>query len=107
MYSIAFYVAEEASGTVVLHQIKAGQTILEIALAHNIHLQHQCGGVCTCTTCHIYIHSGSAYVAPPSRRETHFLQKVMHRKAESRLACQCLLLNSTGNIVVAIPPQRY
>ncbi len=28
-------------------------SLLDIALAHDIHLEHNCGGSCACTTCHV------------------------------------------------------
>src|SRR5262249_57602698 len=33
-------------------------SLLDIALAHHIHLEHNCGGSCACTTCHIIVKQG-------------------------------------------------
>ena len=33
-------------------------SLLDIALAHNVHLEHNCGGSCACTTCHVVVREG-------------------------------------------------
>ena len=81
------------------------QTVLEIGLKNGIEIPHRCGGVCHCTTCHIYIEKGMELLEPPSRREIDFLKKVIGVKLNSRLSCQCLLIDSSGEIELSIPEQ--
>ena len=33
-------------------------SLLDIALANHIHLEHNCGGSCACTTCHVIVKEG-------------------------------------------------
>ena len=33
-------------------------SVLDIALAHGIELDHACGGVCACSTCHVVVREG-------------------------------------------------
>src|SRR5437879_12182427 len=33
-------------------------SLLDIALANHIHLEHNCGGSCACTTCHVVVKVG-------------------------------------------------
>ncbi|MGH7396482.1 MAG: 2Fe-2S iron-sulfur cluster-binding protein, partial [Candidatus Rokuibacteriota bacterium] len=33
-------------------------SLLDIALANRIHLEHNCGGSCACTTCHVIVREG-------------------------------------------------
>src|SRR5207237_8106093 len=33
-------------------------SILEIALAHGVEIDHACGGVCACSTCHCIVKEG-------------------------------------------------
>ena len=33
-------------------------SLLDIALANDIHLEHNCGGSCACTTCHVIVQRG-------------------------------------------------
>ena len=32
-----------------------GEHLLEVALERGINIEHACGGVCACSTCHIYV----------------------------------------------------
>ena len=35
-----------------------GESLLELAMDHGINIEHACGGVCACSTCHIYVEQG-------------------------------------------------
>ncbi len=35
-----------------------GFSILEVALNNDIDLEHNCGGNCACSTCHVIVHEG-------------------------------------------------
>src|SRR4030065_568869 len=39
-------------------------SLLDIALANNIHLEHNCGGACACTTCHVIVREGEGNLSP-------------------------------------------
>lgn len=86
--------------------VENGLSILEGVLQNNLHLNHNCGGVCACTTCHIYVHAGAEYIEPLSDREEDFIDRAISPSLESRLACQCIL-NDTGSgfIHITIPDQ--
>ena len=86
--------------------IRPYQTLLEVCLNHGIPLNHDCGGVCHCTTCHIYIEKGAQFLAEPSRREIHFLKRCANLRSVSRLACQCLLNENEGSIEISVPEQK-
>jgi len=73
--------------------IEAGESVLEVALDNDIQLNHNCGGVCGCSTCHIYVNSGE-----------ELLPEMSDPKYNSRLACQCKLAQN-GDMVVTIPDQ--
>jgi len=87
----------------VIHQIRTGQTLLEILLQHGIAVMHECGGMCTCSTCHIYVIDGMQFLEGKSVREEHFLRKVKDPMHTSRLSCQCILLDSKARITLDIP----
>ncbi len=82
-------------------------SILEAVLLNNIHLNHNCGGVCACTTCHIYINKGMEYIEEMSEREEDYVDRATNPRLESRLACQCILLpdDEVGEIEITIPDQ--
>ena len=50
-------------------QIEPGYTVLEAALLNDIKLNHNCGGVCACSTCHVYIEKGMETLPETSKRK--------------------------------------
>lgn len=106
MYSIHFRFEEKGLEPITIKGCPADDSILEIALKNNIQLHHNCGGVCACSTCHIYLNSGDSLVEELSDREEDFIDRARNPKLISRLACQCVLLEgNTGELEVTIPDQ--
>lgn len=79
-----------------------GESVLDIALENNIELQHNCGGVCGCSTCHIYVTQGMEHLPEISEKEEDFIDRAVNPRIESRLACQCEL---HGDIEIRVPDQ--
>jgi 2Fe-2S ferredoxin len=77
-------------------------SILDIALGSNIEIDHACGGVCACATCHVYIKKGGGTCSKATDAELDMLDLAPDLKPSSRLSCQCV---PTGDedIVVEIP----
>lgn len=91
-------------GTQREHEIKAapGEHLLEVAMEHGINIEHACGGVCACSTCHIYVEGGAASLSEPSEAEEDRVEEAPGLQRNSRLACQCVVKGS-GPIVVRVP----
>jgi ferredoxin, 2Fe-2S len=96
---------EENNSPITLEGI-VGESILEVALANNIELQHNCGGVCGCSTCHVYIEKGMDTLPDISDREEDYIDRAINPKINSRLACQCIL-SENSEIGVIIPKQDF
>jgi 2Fe-2S ferredoxin len=90
---------------VVIENIEEGQSILEITEDHDIHLNHNCGGVCACSTCHVYVLAGEDDLEEISDKEEDFIDRAINPRLESRLACQCVILNQDAIIEIKIPDQ--
>jgi 2Fe-2S ferredoxin len=86
-------------------EIFEGESILEVALDNNIQLNHNCGGVCGCSTCHVYVEQGEDLLPEMSDREEEYVDRARNPKFNSRLACQCKLEDESGELVVVIPDQ--
>jgi 2Fe-2S ferredoxin len=95
---------EEKGKAAETHEIFEGESILEVALDNNIQLNHNCGGVCGCSTCHLYVESGEDLLPEMSDREEEYVDRARDPKYNSRLACQCKL-SQDGDLVVIIPDQ--
>jgi 2Fe-2S ferredoxin len=89
----------------VLEDIEEGLTILEVTEDHDIHLNHNCGGVCACSTCHVYILEGEDDLEEISDKEEDYIDRAINPRLESRLACQCVILEEDAEIEVEIPDQ--
>ena len=105
MYKIKFNFEQKGLEPVTLENIDAGQTLLEIALMNDIELHHNCGGVCACTTCHLYIETGMDHIDELTDREEDFIDRAKDPKLNSRLGCQSLLLDGDGEVIATIPDQ--
>lgn len=82
-----------------------GLSILELAEENDVHLNHNCGAVCACSTCHIYIEQGDELLKEISDREEDFIDRAINPTIESRLGCQCIVLDTDSDIEVVIPDQ--
>ena len=82
-----------------------GESILDIAEDADIHLNHNCGAVCACSTCHVYIESGEEHLKEISDREEDFIDRAINPRIESRLGCQCVILDDEAEVEVVIPDQ--
>ena len=105
MYSITFKFEEKGREPVTLMDIEPGQSILEIALKNDIELHHNCGGVCACSTCHVYVQQGDEFLEELSDKEEDFIDRAVSPRINSRLGCQCVLEDGDGEISVTLPDQ--
>lgn len=105
MYKITFRFEQKGLEPVTLEGIEAGQSILEVALKNEIELHHNCGGVCACSTCHLYVDKGEQFIEELSDREEDFIDRAVSPRLNSRLGCQCILQDASGEIEVSLPDQ--
>lgn len=83
---------------------KLGETgsLLDIATEAGVQLNHSCGGVCACSTCHVYVTKGLKTCSPATEDEEDMLDEAPALTPESRLGCQCVP-NGTSDVVAVIP----
>lgn len=77
-------------------------SILEIALGHDIEIDHACGGVCACSTCHVIVREGFESCNEAGDPELDQLDNARGVTPKSRLACQAVP-NGTCDVVIEIP----
>ena len=75
-------------------------SLLDIALAHDIPLEHNCGGSCACTTCHVIVRKGAENLSEMEIDEEDRLDMAEGLTIRSRLGCQAVV---RGDVVVEIP----
>lgn len=86
------------------HKVLAakGEHLLEVAMDHGINIEHACGGVCACSTCHVYIEKGMDCVSESTEAEEDRVEEAPGLQRNSRLSCQCEV-EREGEIVVRVP----
>jgi ferredoxin, 2Fe-2S len=105
MYTIHYTFEEKDKAPVTIENVEPGMSLLEVALLNKIDVHHNCGGVCACSTCHVYVNEGAEFVEEISDKEEDFVDRARSPKLSSRLSCQCVLLKGEGNVHVQIADQ--
>lgn len=77
-------------------------SILEIALGHGVEIDHACGGVCACSTCHVIVRKGLESMPEASDDENDQLDNARGLTPQSRLACQAVP-DGSCDVVIEIP----
>jgi 2Fe-2S ferredoxin len=77
-------------------------SFLDVAENYGIFLDHACGGVCACTTCHLLIKSGEAGISEAEDLELDRMETAPGLELNSRLGCQAVI-TGPGAYVVEIP----
>lgn len=106
MATVKFFFEDKTiAQPVIIEDIEAGTSLLEVTEEYDIHLNHNCGGVCACSTCHVYVHQGEDELEEISDKEEDFIDRAINPKLNSRLGCQCVILADDAVIEVEIPDQ--
>jgi 2Fe-2S ferredoxin len=69
-------------------EVPLGSSILEAAAKAHYPEGSACGGVCACSTCHIYVLKGAELLSDQEDDEADILDKAFDVRASSRLGCQ-------------------
>ncbi|MFN9757922.1 MAG: 2Fe-2S iron-sulfur cluster-binding protein [Planctomycetota bacterium] len=85
--------------------IEVGQSILDAAMAQGVALDHACGGVCACSTCHVKVKQGRECLSEASDDELDQLDEARDVGLDSRLGCQARVLRApAGGVVEVVIP---
>src|SRR5579872_4098808 len=82
-------------------RVPVGTSILEAATQAHAPEGSACGGVCACSTCHVYITQGGHLLSEQEDDEADILDKAFDVRATSRLGCQSRVV-ADGDIEVEI-----
>jgi len=79
-----------------------GESVLEVALDHGINIEHACGGVCACSTCHVHVEAGEDLCNEADDDELDRVEEAPGMEMNSRLSCQCIV-EKEGTMVIRVP----
>ena len=85
-------------------QLAVGQSILDAALKQGVELDHACGGVCACSTCHVII-SKKLFnrLEEPTEDEEDMLDQAFGLTTTSRLGCQVTIEREHDGTLLILP----
>jgi ferredoxin, 2Fe-2S len=84
-------------------EVPAGTSILQAAKKCGAQVGFACGGVCACSTCHVYVKLGGDSLSEQQENEEDILDKAFDVRPSSRLGCQAKV--DDVDIVVEITPE--
>jgi ferredoxin, 2Fe-2S len=95
----------EHNGTVHRVQAKLGQSVMQAALDAAVPgILADCGGACSCGTCHAYIEGPAAgHLLTASDSEREMVDCVIDPQNCSRLTCQLPITTALDGLVVRLP----
>jgi 2Fe-2S ferredoxin len=90
-------------------EVEVGQTVMQGAVDNMIDaIAAECGGACSCATCHCYVdESWRSKVPPANDIETEMLECAVEPAAGSRLSCQITVSDELDGLVVHLPESQY
>lgn len=99
---VVYKLSDGSTSTV---DVPAGQSVMDGSVRNNLPgIVAECGGSCSCATCHVYLdeQSQNAFEGPMQEESDllEFLEGVMPC---SRLACQLVLSPETDTVTVTVP----
>lgn len=92
------------------HTVQAApqRNLMQVAIDNGVPgILGDCGGTCSCATCHGYVDEAWLDKLPPrSESEVFMLEGVPEPRANSRLCCQLKMSEALDGIVVRLPSEQ-
>ncbi|MGO3345968.1 MAG: 2Fe-2S ferredoxin [Marinomonas sp.] len=107
MLNITFILPDENTMTVTANE---GDSLMQVAVDNGIEqISADCGGCCSCATCHCVIDTDwASKMAPPDDNEMSLLSNAIDDcQPTSRLSCQVFLSAEHDGLVVNIPESSW
>ena len=106
MPAVVFILPTGESRTV---DVAPGTTLMTAAVKNGIDgIIGECGGVCMCATCHVYVRPEFADKLPPIKDTEEAVLEVTNaeRLPTSRLSCQIKMTEELDGLTVDVPPSQ-
>lgn len=90
-------------------EVRAGTTVMQAAVDNMIDgIVAECGGSCSCATCHCYVDEAWVNRIPPaSGMEKDMLECVLEPQPNSRLSCQIVVTQALDGLVIRLPESQF
>ncbi|MET0592200.1 MAG: 2Fe-2S iron-sulfur cluster-binding protein [Polyangiaceae bacterium] len=87
-------------------EVPIGASILQASQEGGLPEGYACGGVCGCSTCHVYVKKGAELLSEMEDDENDILDKAFDVQSSSRLGCQARI-QKDGVVEVEITRESY
>jgi 2Fe-2S ferredoxin len=82
-----------------------GWRVMEVIRDWGLDIRAECGGACTCATCHVWVDKDWYGKLPgPSADEEDLIYSTLDQQPTSRLSCQILLDDGLDGLAVTLTP---
>jgi 2Fe-2S ferredoxin len=99
-------IVTDREGHVSTLEALEGWRVMEVIRDWGLPIKAECGGACSCATCHVYV--DPAWVdrlPPPTDEELSQLDTTFAVEANSRLACQILVTSEMDGMRITLAPE--
>ena len=105
MARITFIQPDGSAATV---EIANGLTVMEGAIENDVTgVVAQCGGSCSCSTCHCYVaDEWMGVLPPPDEEESGLIEFAWEPRGSSRLTCQIRVTDALDGLVLHVPAEQ-
>jgi 2Fe-2S ferredoxin len=89
--------------------VPVGTTVMAAALKNGIDgIVAECGGVCMCSTCHVFVDEGFFNRLPPAQDTEEAVLEIaaQERQPTSRLSCQIKITDDLDGLIVRLPERQ-
>lgn len=90
-----------------IHELEGieGWRVMEIIRDYGLPIKAECGGCCSCATCHVYVDEEWVdKLYPPQDEEQDLLDTAPDVRDNSRLSCQILMSEELDGLKVTLAP---
>lgn len=86
-----------------------GMTVMEVARKADVPgIEAECGGACSCATCHVYIDEAwQSKTGSAEEMEEDMLDFAFDVRPNSRLSCQIKVTDELDGLVVRLPEKQF
>ena len=90
-------------------EVESGTSVMQAAVDNMLDgIVGECGGSCSCATCHVYVDEKWIDRLPPAEQmEKDMLECVLEPRDNSRLSCQIKVTEELDGLVVHMPESQF
>lgn len=93
----------DQQGTHHTLEAEAGWRVMEIIRDWNLNIKAECGGACSCATCHVYVSDEWVdKLIPAHDDEIDMLDSALAVTQKSRLSCQIIMSEDLDGLTVTL-----